>query len=113
MSIKTFVDAVGTILANEDELELILDPGFQKQMIELMKEANANCDLAESVLKERIPEEKLVKFILMLQKMSVSYVAGNGKGSSLVICDMCGELQSYTHTVILATIGALIREEIL
>jgi hypothetical protein len=35
------------------------------------------------------------------------------KGVAMLRADLSGELKAYTHTVILATIGALIEEEIL
>jgi hypothetical protein len=72
----------------------------------------ASSEIAKSLLTDRMTEEKIVLFFLMVQKMASTLALQNGD-NSIMLAEMSGELQAYTHTVILSAIGTLIADEIL
>jgi hypothetical protein len=68
---------------------------------------------AENLLTRSVSEEDLVVLMLMVQKSVTAVMMANGKGMSILMADAADELQSYTQTVILTTIGLLVQDEIL
>ena len=70
-------------------------------------------DMSKEVISNKISEERIVKIMRCVQKMTVFAAVTSGEGTSLLIPMASGELEGYTHTVILATIGILIEEEVL
>lgn len=68
---------------------------------------------AEKIVLERMPEKDFVLLMLAIQKATSAAAAAHGEGTSLLMGEISGELQSYTQTVILAAIGCLIQDEIL
>lgn len=69
-------------------------------------------ELAESVILAKMPEKDAVTTMLLVQKFVAATCSANGN-TGILLAEMDGSLQAYTHTVILATIGLLMDEEVL
>lgn len=67
---------------------------------------------AKSTIIAKIPEEKLVDAISIVQHIATSIVAAQGD-MSLMESQMRGVLQPYTHTVVLTVLGILMEEEVI
>ena len=111
MSIKSTINLLNEI-RNSDIGDLMNSAAAQEKVNNLRKEMEGCSNLAEKVICERLPEADFVKLMFMIQKTVSAMAASNG-GSSIVLAEVSGELQSYTQTVILTAIGYLIQEEIL
>ena len=110
MSITTIVDTYSK-LRGGNVLEMIMDEDLENEVGLLHKELKKDAEVARDVILAGMPEERFVKLVAMIQKISV--VLGLGNGTLVARADISNELQSYTHTVVLATIGALIEDEVL
>lgn len=110
MSIKTIVDKFMSIHDVSDE------DVFSKENMEtglsIRNELKADTEVAQKLLTSQISEGQLVKLCLAAQRIATAELAASGK-FQMMIADASGELQSYTQTVILSVIGALIQDEIL
>src|SRR5687767_12343116 len=71
-----------------------------------------SAEQAREIIMAKMPEKDYVDFLQTLQKITTFSSAMRGE-FSLTMAMASGELTGYTHSVILATIGALINEEIL
>lgn len=84
------------------------------EVIESLAETSVN---AQEIILKKMTEKQFAEFMNSVAKITtftcISNGVSNGKGVGLMMAIMSGELQGYTHSVILATIGALINEEIL
>lgn len=73
--------------------------------------------LAKDIVLKKMTEKDFVQFMEAVAKVTVFTGAANNEGDAggvgMLVALMSGDLQGYTHSVILATIGALINEEIL
>lgn len=70
-------------------------------------------DISKEVILSKISEKKMVGLMRCIQKVTVFAAASSGEGMSLLTPMVSGELDGYTHSVIMATIGVLINEEVL
>ncbi len=86
--------------------------GTSSKIDEALEMLERNSDIAKKALFERMDEKSLVLFMLMVQKMVSTLAIKNGD-KSIMLAEMSGELQAYTQTAILATIGTLMADEIL
>jgi hypothetical protein len=68
---------------------------------------------AERILTRSLSEEDVVVLMLMVQKSITAVMMANGEGASILMADAVDELQSYTQTAILTTIGLLYQDGIL
>ncbi len=111
MSIKSILDTYNQI--NESSLEESLSsPTLPETTNNLFDELEKDMDVAKDIILAKMSERDLVNFMLMVQKMAVT--ACMMSGSKFILqADISGELQGYTHSVVLSVIGALIQDEIL
>lgn len=79
-------------------------------VIESLAETSAS---AKDIICKRLTEKEFAEFMNSVSKITVFAAVANEGGMGLMMSMISGELQGYTHSVILATIGALINEEIL
>jgi len=107
MTIQTILDIYEKF--GETDLESVLEDETAEKML---KELNSACDLATKTVLEKIDEKRMVMLMLMIQKVTASVAAVKGS-QNIILAELSGELQTYTHTVIMATIGMLIGDEIL
>ena len=110
MSIKTIVDTYGKLLGG-NILETLADEDLQEEVNLLYSEIKKDAEVARITVLANMPEERFVKLLAMIQKMSVAL--GLDNGTLVAKADISNELQGYTHTVVLAVIGALIEDEVL
>lgn len=82
------------------------------QVDECITEMDRLFDLAKSTILEKMPEGDVVKTMLIVQKFVSGIGASQGK-AGILMAEMDGSLQGYTHTVVLTTIGLLMDEEVL
>ena len=85
---------------------------LQDEILDQRNDIVRFCEVAKVALLASIGEKELVRFMSMIQKTAVVELTMNGD-VSIIAADFEGALQPYTHTVILAAIGALIEDEIL
>jgi|SRR5688572_5710203 len=67
----------------------------------------------KTILLQKIPEKTFVEFMEAMQTLTLSAMASNGCGFTLLQAHASGDLEGYTHTVLFSVIGVLINEEIL
>lgn len=116
MYIKTILDNL-----NHIEKEISKDVFGAMRSQELIEETNKiqaifeECtDRAAKTLLASVDETTLVRFLLMVQKANVSAMMANGEETMFAVDIRAQkELQKYTQSVILSTIGILISDEIL
>lgn len=106
MSIKSVVSLYSKIIEGRFDEQILEEAMGQRD------EFNRLANLAQGVLKERITEKELVRYMLGVQKTSVAALMSSGD-MSIFAADADGSLNAYTHTVVLTVIGALIEDEIL
>lgn len=111
MSIKSIVGFFEDIKSRDISEAFNPSKENQQQAVEAFKEMEKNTGVAQEEILSRITEEEFVKFMLMVQKMTIVSAVSEGKPELAMVRD--SSLQSYTHSVVLAVIGALIEEEIL
>lgn len=89
---------------------------FSDQLYDMSRESLTEferaAENAKNIILGSIDEREFVKLMMMAQKITVSAGLLDGNRQTF-LADMSGELQGYTHTVVLAVIGALIEDEIL
>jgi len=59
-----------------------------------------------------LAKKELVRLMIVIQKLTVAVMVAGGD-SDILLPELCGSLQECTNTVVLTTIGMLIKEEIL
>ena len=111
MSIKSINDSFMKL--RESDIETIEDGEIEAITEPMYNEFSECADLAQDILKKSVAEKDLVVLMLAIQKAIVASKNADGGGATLFMADLAGDLQSYTHTVILTTIGVLIQDEIL
>lgn len=111
MSIKSVVNLLLEI--RDSEIADMFTEEMTQKIADVREELSKCADLASETVLSRLSEGDFVKLMLMVQKSTIAALAADGY-FTLVQADMASkELQAYTHSVILATIGLLIQEEIL
>lgn len=107
--ITELLSAIGKngIPSNSEELEKTMD-----RINSVVGTLGDEAQQAKEIITAKMPERDLVEFFETVQKVTVFGAAANGD-FGMMMAMASGELTSYTHSVILATIGALINEEIL
>lgn len=111
MNVKNIDQLISQMENFEPDLE---NPASKIQEINDMIGFLVECtNLSKDVVLSRISEKKMVKIMRVLQRMTVFAAASDGEGMTLIAPMVSGELDGYTHSVILATIGVLIKEEVL
>lgn len=111
MNVKNVDQLISQMENFEPDLE---NPASKIQEINDMIGFLVECtNLSKDAVLSRISEKKMVQIMRVVQKMTVFAAASDGEGMSLIIPMVSGELDRYTHSVILATIGVLIKEEVL
>ena len=110
MTIKSIVDAFDKIRSLG--LRGMKDDSTPALLSDLIGELENDAETAKNTIISKISEEELVKLMLMIQKCVVTVSAIQGD-SAILLADIQGELQAYTHTVVLSVIGVLIEDEVL
>ena len=111
MTIKTIVGVFEKMMKGS-LLENLKNEEMAESVYSLVGELRDDTEVATSTILASMTEEQFVKLLLMIQKMSVSLGVAEGE-TQVLKADMSGELQGYTHTVVLAVIGELIQDEVL
>jgi len=70
-------------------------------------------EMSKEIVLRKISEEKLVRLMRAVEKMVVFAMSVRGEGENLILPLASNELDGYTHSVVLATLGILINEEVL
>jgi len=112
MSIKSIADTYEEILSKESAENAYADADLRNKLTGNMKEFERFAKLAQDVVLERISEKDFVRFMLMVQRAVSAMIITEGR-EGLLLAELEGSLQGYTHTVALAIIGALIEDEVL
>lgn len=111
MNVKNIDQLISQMENFEPDLE---NPASKIQEISDMIGFLVECtNLSKDVVLSRISEKKMVQIMRVIQRMTVFAAASDGEGMTLIAPMVSGELDGYTHSVILATIGVLIKEEVL
>ncbi len=110
MSIKSLASALDKI--KSQSIEDVISQDGQDRFYSLSEEVNKNYDLAKDIILKTIAEEELVKYLNIVQTLTVNTMVLNGEGEILSL-ELSGILDTYTHTVVLAVIGGLIADEVL
>lgn len=110
MSIKSMVDLFKEI--RDTEAQDLFTEEMSQKIAKIRVELSDCADTAEKTVLSRLDEGDFVKLMAMVQKTTVATLAAEGS-FGIVQLDLSGELQAYTHSVILATIGLLIQGEVL
>jgi hypothetical protein len=111
MSIKSMVNLLLEI--KNSRIEDMFSDDMTQKIAGARKELSKCADLASETVLSRLSEGDFVRLMLMVQKSTIAALIADGH-FTLAQADMASdELQAYTHSVILATIGLLIQEEIL
>lgn len=113
MTMKEIVEFVEEVkesphLEDSDDIEERVDQ--IDQAIESLAETSIT---ARDIILKRMTEKEFAQFMNSISKITVFAALANEEGVGLMVSMATGELQAYTHSVILATIGALINEEVL
>lgn len=74
---------------------------------------NEKSEEGKRIVLERMSEENFVILARELEGLITSSMMSEGLGVFLMMAKTSGELESYTHTIILATLAILIEEKII
>lgn len=110
MSIKSIVGMLMEIRSGK--VEDLMSNEMTERTSALREELFLSSEKAASIITSKLDEGDFVKLMAMIQKSVVAELATKGC-TGMLRADMGNELQMYTHSVILATIGLLIQDEIL
>lgn len=83
-----------------------------KHIKQIAETLDANAEKAKEIILAKISEKTFVELARVVQNGTLTALASAGD-FELLDAHMSGVLKGYTHTVILATIGILIEEEVL
>lgn len=113
MTMKELVDFVEKVKENpnigtNDEIEKRVE-----QIDTVIGSLAETSEAARDIILNRMTEREFAQFMNSISKITVFAAVATDGGIGLMMAMMSGELQGYTHSVILATIGTLINEEIL
>ena len=106
MIIKDVSNAMAKVLKNK------ADENLREELFDKTEDFERLSSMARDFLLERMEEKDFVRFLLVVQNSVLATMAAMGD-FSLLLANETKELQSYTHTVVLTVIGALIEDEIL
>jgi hypothetical protein len=110
MSIKSVAKLYDTMKGQDVEYAMTEEGG--KESTELFHEFTENADNAQKIITDSVSESDFVKYMTMAENAAITAMVMNGEFDALNL-KKSGLLRDYTHTVVLAIIGGLIRDEVL
>lgn len=104
-AILEFQDKIKTGDLTEKELDDHLE--------EMSKYLNDKSEKGKEIILNRMKEENFVRLVDEVRSIMLSGMMDDGVGGLLVLSNMSGELEAYTHTIILSVLAILAEEEVI
>jgi hypothetical protein len=108
MSVKEILD-----FEERAENGLVSDGDIEQYLSEVGDYLNEKSEEGKSIVLSKMSEERFVRLLREVKRALMTSLLSQDKGAMLAIADISGELNAYTHTIILSVLEILAEEEVI